>query len=323
MNLDRMRCGGGRALLLLAASLVAAPVLAQDAEQWLQRMQQALRERDYVGTFVYGDGTRLETMRVFHRVDGDGEHERLVALSGEPAEIVRSGSRVTCVGNHPVARSYPGAGGQPVLPGVPDLQPGALAHYRLELGAESRIANRPARQIEVRAGDAFRYGYRLWLDTETALLLKSVRMGPDGVVVEQLMFTELEPGRTPTDAELDLDPATRATATTVTVPSTPESGPDATPRWRVLDPPPGFRLSQVRRSLREGSAEHQLFSDGIAHVSVYVEPAGGAAEPSFSASEGAMSVYARRLDGHRVHVVGDVPLLTVQRFAQGLQLDGG
>ena len=64
-------------------------------------------------------------------------------------------------------------------------------------------------------------------------------------------------------------------------------------------------------------SEHQVYSDGLANVSVYVEPL-RADVPAFSgpASRGAINLYGRVLDGHQVTVLGDVPTAAVERFAQ-------
>ena len=66
-----------------------------------------------------------------------------------------------------------------------------------------------------------------------------------------------------------------------------------------------------------GDAQHLLYSDGLAHVSVYIEPI---VPPAFTgpSSRGVVNVYGRVLDGRQITVLGDVPPATVERFAQGV-----
>lgn len=305
------RLAGWLAALALLAALPAAA--AVDARAVLERMNRALHELDYVGTLVYAERGRMETMRVFHAVDGERERERIVSLTGEPREIVREDGRVTCIGSAAAPRSYAAA----ALPSLPSVSgaavSGELAHYELRSGEASRIAGRDALQVEIRARDAFRYSYRLWVDRESGLLLKSLRYGADGSTIDQLMFTDIDIGRQPADADLRPSDAARPVA------EQPASAamPLASAAWTVRDLPPGFALTSLSRGEAAGE-EHQVFSDGLASVSVYVEPHdGGQAAPS-STTRGAISAFSRHHDGFRVYVIGDVPERTAQRIAHGV-----
>lgn len=309
--------------LVLAAMLLvlALPALAATPQAWLSRMQDALRELDYVGTLIYSDRGRMETLKVFHRYRDGVEDERLLSLSGEAREILRRGGEVTCIGSRDAGRTY-APGEAPRLGAALAGASAALGgHYRMQLGPGERIAGRDAVQLDVLASDAFRYSYRLWLDRETALPLKTLRFGLDGRVVEQLMFAEVSIGTTPSDA--DLEPSLPHREMPVAGPA--DSGDAAAAaRFRVLDLPPGFELADSRRG--DGADDHLVFSDGLAHVSVYIAPikADGSQDAlPAGMSRGALSAYARVADGLRVYVVGDVPELTARRFADGVVAGDG
>ncbi len=69
-------------LLLLSGFVM--PSFAQDptstsaeAQGWLQRIVAAPRLHNYIGTFVYSSGGHMETSRVVHKVDKEGESERI------------------------------------------------------------------------------------------------------------------------------------------------------------------------------------------------------------------------------------------------------
>lgn len=310
--MQRRRLGGARAGGLLATLLLlcSGPLLAADASALLERMNRALHGLDYVGTLVYAERGRIESMRVFHAAGADGsERERLVALTGEPREIVREDGKVTCIGSTAAPRSYAAT-----LPSVSAATfAGELPQYEVVAGDDARIAGRDAQQVEIRARDAFRYSYRLWIDRDSGLLLKSLRYGADGSTIDQLMFTEVEIGREPSAAELQ--PSANAQPVPAQAAATQASLDSA--RWSVRDLPPGFVLASVSRD-GNGNEEHQVYSDGLASVSVYIEAPGSDGAAPASTTRGAISVFARQHDDYRVYVIGDVPERTAQRIAQGV-----
>jgi sigma-E factor negative regulatory protein RseB len=305
------RCVG-----LVLGLLLAVPGFAQDANAWLARMGQAMAGLDYHGDFVYAQGGQLESLRIFHAADANGARERLVALSGAPREIVRGGGQVMLIGSRPRAAVYGEPGTlQPqllaALGGDPDR---LLRHYQLALGGTDRVAGLAVQLVEVRPRDAFRYGLRLWLESETGMLLRSVRFGADGRPVEQLMFTRIALRERPSEADLAGTPPDNALPNAMDLPQR-AAAPGA---WSVANVPDGFELALQQPASPDGS-EHLIYSDGLASVSVYVEPLTRAA-PAFSgaSNRGAINLHGRVLDGHQITVLGDVPAATVERFAQGV-----
>ena len=187
-------------------------------------------------------------------------------------------------------------------------------HYALALGGADRIAGLAAQTIEVRPRDAFRYGYRLWLETETGMLLKSVRFGADGRPVEQWMFTRIALRERPGEADLAGAPAENPLPAPLPRPQPAAATPAG---WSVANVPDGFELAARQPGTQAG--EHLVFSDGLASVSVYVEPLTRAAQAFTGlSSRGAVNLFGRVLDGHQITVLGDVPPATVERFAQGV-----
>lgn len=309
----------GARLALLGALGLCAPALAlaQDAAAWMARMGEALTSLDYHGDLVYAHGGQIEALRVFHAAGPDGGRERLVSVSGAPREIVRANGQVVCAGTGPQPASYGDPSASPrllgVLPGG-DLQ-NLQIHYAFVLGPVERVAALPAQVLDVRPRDAYRYGFRLWLEQDTGMLLKSMRFGADGRPVEQLMFTRIALRERPGEADLALSQPAGTVTNTVQL---PRAASGRTPAWQVVDPPPGFALA-LQQPEPQGSSEHLIYSDGMASVSVYVEPL-AAGTPAFSgpASRGAVNLHGRVADGHQITVLGDVPAATVERFARGV-----
>ncbi len=93
--------------------------------------------------------------------------------------------------------------------------------------------------------------------------------------------------------------------------------------WTMGAELPGFRkIIEVTRRLGEARPAGQMvYSDGIAAVSVFIEPMAGRAEavrPGPS-SLGAFQIYTREVANHVVTVVGEAPAASVQRIAAGVE----
>ncbi len=297
-----------RCLALAAGLLVCAPSLAQDAEAWLQRMTQALQRTDYRGVLIYSQGGQMHGVQVYRSASGDAPRERLIALDGAEREVLREGRRVICQrgGSTPVAG----------LPGGLDsaaADSGSLENYQLKLEGEDRVAGLATQIVTIEPRDAFRYGQRIWLEQETGLPLRSVLFGSDARVASQSLFAQIELGYRPSAAELG------ACADGSTPTATPGEQASGTPRWTVRDLPPGFRLLRAMHDAQRAGAEHQVYSDGLALVSIYIEPRAAAIEPlSGGVQRGALSLFGRALGNVHITVVGEVPALTVERMAQGM-----
>jgi sigma-E factor negative regulatory protein RseB len=85
------------------------------------------------------------------------------------------------------------------------------------------------------------------------------------------------------------------------------------PGWRVAAPPPGFTLRGGRRL---GDSVQLLYSDGLASVSVYIEPVAGPQHGENSMRRGAVNVHTLIGNGRRVVAIGKVPAQTVTYFAR-------
>jgi sigma-E factor negative regulatory protein RseB len=297
-----------RALVLLL--LLALPLQVLAANAWLTRIGPALRGLDYRGTLVVVADGRMETLRVFHRNDEGRERERLVALSGPPRELVRDGERVVCVGTGGGDAAYPLDGEGHWRAAIALGEGVATEAYDIALGGQGRVAGYPAQILEVRAGDRWRYGYRLWLEQDSGLPLRVDLLDAGGRAVERVAFTELELGVQPSDEELSPSAAVTPVPTRRASPLPPESV-----GWLVRSPPPGFVLRAARS--QDGGA-HLLYSDGLASVSVYVEPAPPGLRGSDARRRGAVHSRTFWADGWRVLAIGKVPAGTVDRFARNL-----
>jgi sigma-E factor negative regulatory protein RseB len=187
------------------------------------------------------------------------------------------------------------------------------------LHATARVANRAAQILEIKPRDAFRYGYMLWLDQETAMPLKSQLLDDQGAIVEQILFTSIDlQSQIPPQA---IEPTIDTTGFTTLRP--PESSQLAAEiPWHAAKVPGGFKLSVQQQSQIAGSeypVEHLVYSDGLATVSVFIEDPHTKSEVSEGFSKmGSTNAFSLTLRGRKVTAVGEVPRQTVRTIASSL-----
>lgn len=310
---------------LLSAVVAAGQPEAPDAHALLDRMNEAVRQLDYEGRFVVQSGDSLDAMYIVHRVSGGSEKERVVSLTGNPREIIRSDQAVAClvsgskqhinVGRRALGRSYS------PLSAVSSEE--LDRWYQLQILEPGRVAGREAQQISIEPRDDLRFGYRLYVDQETGLPLRSVMIDGNKQVVAQMMFVELRIDHAITPIEQDLTAMQVAQVDAVRDLSRERLAPAA---WEFADLPPGFQLNVHRRrpaAVDGGVMEHFIFSDGLATVSVYVQPSGTGKRLSGASRVGAAKAVGRVIDGHEVIVVGEVPLKTLEWFVRVTRPAGG
>ncbi len=299
-----------------AGQAAADDAARPDGAVLLSRMGEAIRNLDYQGSFTYQHAGRTDTLRVFH-AGGPRERERLVSLSGPRTELIRDGFNVTCVQADGSATVYTRLSNRGLLPLIPDAGDRSLAtHYEVRNVGSDRVAGFVADIVDVVARDRLRYGYRLWLDQQSHLLLRSVVTDADRRPLEQFMFVSLEIGQPP--SETDLAPSRRELQVTTATPQ--ELLVRTEPTWSVTDPPSGFEFVSARRSPKDpDGTEHLVYSDGLANVSIYVEPKGdGPDDDGELVGRGTMNIHTRVQGAWRITVVGDVPAETVAMMSRAV-----
>jgi sigma-E factor negative regulatory protein RseB len=299
---------------------LAGPAAADDSEKWLMRISEAARKLTYEGTFIYQHDNRLESMRITHKVTGERVQERLTSLTGAAREVIRDGREVRCYlpDQRAVVVEHLAAEGRSFPAIVPESLRGIVENYRLSMGPSARIADRTARGIRIAPRDGYRYGFHLWSDEQTGLLLKADLVSKQGQLIEQFMFTDIAIGGPIPDARFA--PRNAGRDYVWHKPRTSPAAEQTQRSWQASRLPPGFTLTMQQTSnlpTRADPVEHLVFSDGLAVVSVFVEKLGQAAgsrEPGTSRI-GAVHSVNRVLDGHGVTVVGEVPAETVNLIA--------
>jgi sigma-E factor negative regulatory protein RseB len=310
--------------LLAAISSVGHAGGAEEARHWLERMASAMNHMSYQGTFVYVRGDSVDTMRITHVVDENGLRERLYSVTGPQREVIRDRSGVRCVlsDDNAVMRD-------PVVTGAifPDLPIDDLSSqdgsYSFDTGGAARIGGHKGLRVTIVPGDEFRYGYDLWLEENTGLLLKWVLFDADKNALAKLVFTELKLG---SDIDLkELESSTPSQDFIKLETGMPEHQvvTRASPKWQPAKLPPGFRLAAHSHEEREGENvfEHLVYSDGLASVSVYIEKLEAASNSVQGLSQiGTANAFSRSLGSRQVTVIGEVPAATVVAIGESFSM---
>lgn len=328
-------CAAFGVVLATAASSARAQ---DDARAWLQKMTRALATRNYDGTFFHlGDG-HVETMRIVHRFQGGQVTERLLSLDGSGREFVRNSDGLTCyLPDQHTVLVEPRQDRGPFLGSLPQFGEDVSEFYRIELVGQAQVLGHTTRKIVVTPKDQYRFGYRLWLDENSAMPLKTQLCDSRGQVIEQVLFARLDMPETIADSELTPAVHTEGMRWVKQGPSR-ISASQALSAYRASELPPGFRLTvSGAQTLGEAGvpAAHLVYSDGVATVSVFVEaelPArsGADSRPSPAAQppmEGLARVgsgyaFSTVIQGHQVTAVGEVPAETVETIAHSVRSFG-
>jgi len=205
--------------------------------------------------------------------------------------------------------------------GFPALVPeriSALArHYDISLGETRRIAGFDCQAVVLTPKDNLRYGYRLYADVNSGMLMRAVTVDSAGQNVEQFTFTQLSIGNVKRDMVRSRH-AVRAWRV-----EDAQAAPARLTGWGLASELPGFhKVTELKRRLGESRPVGQMvYSDGLAAVSVFIEPLEGRLDPVRTglASMGAIHIYRREVANHMVTVVGEAPAVSVQRIADAVE----
>ena len=319
------RGGLAAAVGMFMAGLAALPgaALAQTPNDWLARMARAVQTSNFEGTVIrLRDGEVEQVLKVVHLVEDGVVRERVVIQEGDGLEIIRRGNEVQCI--------LPDK--QSVLVGewdnrstlfstLPSSEVRFGSEYDLLLVREDRVAGRKAVLLAIQPHDELRYGHRIWLDTETGFPLQTKLIGVDGRTIEAVKFADIA-----LEGDIGAE-ALEPTYDTAGFRWLREPGRKTShavdSAFTSQNLPRGFRHVSTHEEELPGDAEpvtHMLFSDGLASVSVFIEPHDGN-EATKASRIGASNSFSHTVGVHRVTAVGEVPAVTVEQIARSMRVE--
>jgi sigma-E factor negative regulatory protein RseB len=307
-----------------------ASAASADGRTWLARINAAASAGNYQGTMVFSAGGTMSSTRVWHYAVGDQTYEHLEALDGRQQRIVRHNESVQTLwpqSHVAVVETRQALAGWSTTP--QDVDPRALEQYEFRAEGSGRVAGREAAVLLLEPRDLLRYAQRLWADQATGLMLRADVLGQATAagaarpVLESTAYSEIAVGVRPQpDAVLQaMLNARKPDGYRILRPQQQRTSLEAE-GWALARPVAGFRLGGcVLRGMQTAGAEEPVlqavFTDGLTHVSLFVEPFkpehhhGG-----MLAQFGATGTLTQRHGDYWITAVGDVPAATLRLFAE-------
>lgn len=302
---------------------------AREVRAWLLRIHEAASHRNFQGTFVVSGGGAVSSARIAHFCEGPNQFERSEALGGQARHVYRHNDVVTTLWPTNKTAMVEQRNLLSHFPALLQAGDDRIADfYDVHPQGADRVAGRDANVLLVKPRDGYRYGYRLWADQASGLLLRADVIGERSEVLESSAFSDVTIGVKP-QPESVLQPMKKLEGYRVLRPVLTRTRLDAE-GWAMRQAAPGFRqVSCVKRPMNGSAAPNvaavpqvlqAIFSDGLTYVSLFIEPFDPHRHTRpMLASVGPTQTLMQQQGDWWVTVVGDVPPATLRMFAKGLE----
>ncbi len=310
---------------VLAGLILAGLISASPADEttnidptWLNQVAAAARQLDYEGVVVYQHDDKMQITRIAHRHDSAGDIARMDTLSGPDRSWLSENGHILCYvpQKHEVSPEHHLR--HPFFPGVLPVQTASLTNvYTVQSIGHARIADHEATGVALLPKDAYRYGYLLWADTSSHLLLRLTRLNARQHPEEQFSFTQIHIGSAPSREKLHENFITRHPVAAVRT-ETPIHSP-----WLVQNLPAGYQLVSASQMVMPGKQQpviHLVYSDGLSTASLFVEPVSNPDQPRQNGlfGQNMMNLYTRPLGNYQITALGEVPPATLMMMADSI-----
>jgi sigma-E factor negative regulatory protein RseB len=311
-----------------AQSVSQAPVEPKEVRAWLMRIHEAASHRNFQGTFIVSAGGAVSSAHIAHFCEGPNQFERIDSLDGQTRHVFRHNqvvhtlwpkARVALIEQRDLLNYFP------ALLQVGDDR--IAEFYEVQPQGMDRVAGHEASVLLLQPRDSFRFGYRLWAEKASGLLLRADVLGVGGELLETSAFSDVAIN-VRSQPETVLQPMRKLDGYRVVRPALTPTKLEAE-GWSLRQTVPGFRqVSCVKRPLESvteadqgaGEALQTIFSDGLTYVSLFIEPFNAERHTrAMLTSIGATQTMMRRQGDWWITVVGDVPPATLKAFAGGLE----
>ncbi|MEO8384577.1 MAG: MucB/RseB C-terminal domain-containing protein [Betaproteobacteria bacterium] len=300
--------------------------LPSEGAEWIDRIAKSARELPYTGVFIQQTADGMSTSRITHLVDRHGvELEKLEMLDGPQTEIIRRNEEMFCY--HPEAKTVRidrRVSGRFFPSLISSNSKSITENYSVKLGNIERVAGFDCQWVILQPKDAMRYMQKLCAELSTGLLLRARLYNDRNQVLEQFMFTQLDLSRSVAKISLRSQfeqlPGWQMTEATK-----PNSAVDT--GWRVATLPAGFKkVAEMIRTLvgRPAPVSQLVYSDGLSHVSVFVESMPGIGQTSGArmTDDSPIAFAMRPVADYQITVMGEVPVAAVQAIADSVMQKG-
>lgn len=280
-------------------------VKSQDAPsseiEWLERGLWASHCYAFQARAVAIDSVGVRTLALSHRIQNGIRQQVVQYLDGPSVSIER---------RSPVGRlAWTEESVNSEQPSPARWAAHLSQYYTIELEDNARVAGRDAVKLVFEPLDQWRFSHQWWLDRETGLLLKHVLADQQGRVIETFQITQLQ------------SPEKYAGSVRVDTPGHMPAN-----RWNTTWLPGGFVAQPVPLT---GNDDHQrVYSDGLATVSIFVEPISTDAKTTLQEGVQQLGVSAVAIEHYtsaegrwQLVAIGELPVTTLQRIVRSITFD--
>jgi len=277
----------------LFISFAALSAETEQAKLLLERFSQSLRQVNFNTSFVVVKNNQAEPYHWMHGIiekpikeshaNEDTENdivfdsnvkerielEILALLNGPRRDILRINNMVSYIEPEYAPYSIKSKQISGPIPTVFSQDVSVLENnYHLVLVGKNRILGRAAQLVRIVPKDSHRFGYWLWLDQESSLLLKLAVITQQGNLLEQIQFTHLDITDSISENLSQLESSELPKVIDITF---QQKEKDLV--WQVNWLPNGFEsVKSDRHRISKQTVESMLFNDGLVDISVYVSP---------------------------------------------------
>ncbi|PHR82237.1 MAG: transcriptional regulator [Colwellia sp.] len=289
-----------------------------------ERLSSALRELNFSTSFVVVKNNQAEPYHWLHGIaksttsNNQVELEILALLNGPRRDILRIDNTVSYIEPEYAPYSITSSHISGPIPAVFGQDISVLENnYHFVSVGRSRVLGRIAQLIRIVPKGTHRFGYWVWLDQQSGLLLKLAIITRKGQLLEQTQFTHLEITDDLSEhlKQLQLTDLPKVIDITAKQEETELA-------WQVSWLPDGFKQIKSNRhriNTSKQAVEFMLFNDGLVDVSVYVNPSKDKQRVIEFAYDGATLVLNQIINNVEVSVVGKIPAATAKKIANSVR----
>lgn len=271
------------------------------AIQWLERGLWASHCYAFQARAVAIDAISVRTLALSHRIQ-DGIRQQVVQYLDGPAVSIE---RRSPVGR--LAWTEENSNGE--LPSPARWADHLEQYYTIEFEENARVAGRDAVKLSFTPQDQWRFSHEWWLDLDTGLLLKHVLNDQQGRTLESFQITQLQ------------SPQKYTGSVFVEAPKVALNTP-----WRTTWLPDGFITQPITFS--NDGVHQRVYSDGLATVSIFVEPFSLEQENELREGVQQLGVSAVAIEHYvteegrwQLVAIGEMPVTSLQRIVRSIKFD--
>lgn len=271
------------------------------ATQWLERGLWASHCYAFQARAVAIDAVDVRTLALSHRIQ-DGIRQQVVQYLDGPSVSIE---RRSPVGG--LAWTQEHSNGE--LPSPASWAAHLEKYYAIDFEDDARVAGRDAVKLIFDPLDQWRFSHEWWLDQDTGLLLKHVLSDQQGRIIETFQITQLQ------------SPQKYTGNVRVSTPRVILNTP-----WRSTWLPDGFVAQPV--TFTGDDVAQRVYSDGLATVSIFVEPIASAETTALQEGVRQLGVSAVAIEHisnaegrWQLVAIGELPASTLQRIVRSITFD--